>query len=95
MCKENGVTSSLVRLRKLPRYCAREVALLIKILLEYISYNYARLKKALLRDYELDDRDQQLVSRLFLERLVGTLRTEKDDLRKYTRQYTTLASQLV
>ena len=73
------------RFRKLSRYCDKIIDDSIKIMIEYIDFNWQELKKTIKKKYEKDDIDQQLNSWIFLKIFKNKSCIMKNDLKLYSR----------
>ncbi|KAL8698491.1 MAG: hypothetical protein Q9224_001828 [Gallowayella concinna] len=84
------------RFRRLPRYCEAAHADIIKSLPEWADeqYDWAKLKKAILKEYVDYDTEQQLSSRRFLEIYKSKPRSKNEEARDFCRFYKTASLRL-
>jgi len=83
------------RFRKLSRYCDKIIDDSIKIMIEYIDFNWQELKKTMKKKYEKDDIDQQLNSWIFLKIFKNKSHIMKNDLKLYSQQYKSILHSLI
>ncbi len=80
---------------KLLRYCNKIIDDNIKIMIEYIDFNWQELKKMMKKKYKKDDTDQQLNSRIFLKIFKNKFHIMKNDLKLYSQQYKSISHSLI
>ncbi len=80
---------------KLSRYCNKIIDDNIKIMIEYIDFNWQELKKTMKKKYEKDDTNQQLNSWIFLKIFKNKSCIMKNDLKLYSRQYKSILHSLI
>lgn len=86
---------TIIRLRRLPRYCERMIGEYIKTLAEYVSNDYKRLKNAMKDEYRHWDQVQQMNSKAFLSTLKNKSQTDYEDVGPFCRQCATISKKLV
>jgi len=69
---------------KLSRYCNKIIDDNIKIMIEYIDFNWQELKKMIKKKYKKDDINQQLNSWIFLKIFKNKSYIMKNDLKLYS-----------
>ena len=94
LCDEYAIAEQ-GRLTKLPKYCSRSLGDSIKSQKAWIDRDYPALRRAILWEYRMYDRHQQMYSVEFLERYKSVNRTEKDDILQYCRTYSMIATYLL
>ncbi len=80
---------------KLSRYCNKIIDDNIKIMIEYIDFNWQELKKMIKKKYKKDDIDQQLNSWIFLKIFKNKSHIMKNDLKLYSQQYKSILHLLI
>ncbi len=80
---------------KLSRYCDKIIDDSIKIMIEYIDFNWQELKKTMKKKYKKDDIDQQLNSWIFLKIFKNKSCIMKNDLKLYNQQYKSISHSLI
>ena len=93
-CQEHNVDRA-DRFRKLPRYCETLIGNFVKTINAWIDQDWEDLVSTMKKEYEMNDMKQKLNSRHFLKVLKIRSRTEKDDLRVYSRQFRSVAVKLI
>ena len=83
--------STADRLERLLNYCIPTIARTIRSMKQWIARNYEGLKKAMLKEYAKDDIEQRMYTTAFLDTYRNTLRTEKDDIPNYCRNFNLIA----
>ena len=80
---------------KLSRYCNKIIDDNIKIMIEYIDFNWQELKKMMKKKYKKDNINQQLNSQIFLKIFKNKSCIMKNDLKLYSWQYKSISHSLI
>ena len=80
---------------KLSRYYNKIIDDNIKIMIEYIDFNWQELKKMMKKKYKKDDIDQQLNSQIFLKIFKNKSCIIKNNLKLYSQQYKSILHSLI
>ena len=93
-CQEHYVKIS-DRFRKLLRYCETLIDNFVKIISAWTLQNWKDLVKFMKKKYKRNDIQQKLNSRYFLKMFKSKPRSNKNDLRSYSRQFRSIVIKLI